>query len=643
MKTLWYLGGLLALAIAFAGCGGGGGGQSSGVNPLPNVSPTPTAISTPAGQGSSASNTFTVQANPTMVPLPGVAGFRGSLAIPGIIGLGSVTVTVSTVAPVGVTTLQNHVLSKARAAVASSVDSGLLYVTLTPTQAISFDGAPGVTLTIPPGYDLRGRNVYVAQYLSNALLPPWTPVAGPGSETGTTVTIPSTTNRPISIPAGSSAYFAVFSTGIASLELATPSATMTIGSPSQPTVRVDALDELGAPISGTLPAAISITSSDTSGRTTLGATSVTSVPATVPLAYDGKGDEFTLTASLGTISNSEALITTLPKEMQILNAPNYIQGLIVGPGGNFWTNIGSGIGSLTPGAQFVAFPDPDTHHVGDGYDLVEGSDGNIWSDYRDNYYEVSGINRVTPTGVFISYPFTGTLQTSSSEVDSMVLGPDGAVWFGLSSSDLYSPGIGIGRIDTSGNIRQVVSTTIAPSNLVVGPDGNFWFSLGPNVAKLTPSGVLTTYTLPGSTSQTPLRFVVGPDGNFWAPFAYGSQNLMKFSTSGTVVSSTPISYDPVWDFPFSGASYLPFVGSLVVDHAGNVYFTDVNTQGVVRITPSGSVSAYPTFSTRSNIVDNPMQLVVGNDGYLYLTSTAVLDSTQAGLVPALTKIDPASW
>ena len=52
-----------------------------------------------------------------------------------------------------------------------------------------------------------------------------------------------------------------------------------------------------------------------------------------------------------------------------------------------------------------------------------------------------------------------------------------------------------------------------PGSLTAGPDGNVWFVLsGPKqIGRITPTGVITTFPVPGN----PRGITLGPDGNLW--------------------------------------------------------------------------------------------------------------------------------
>ncbi|MBV9270638.1 MAG: hypothetical protein JO165_06060, partial [Candidatus Eremiobacteraeota bacterium] len=255
---------------------------------------------------------------------------------------------------------------------------------------------------------------------------------------------------------------------------------------------------------------------------------------------------------------------------------------------------------------------------------------------------IDGLSRVTPSGTFTSFPFT-LAQNSESAVSEMIPAADGAVWVGLGSAESGCC-TGIARIDDAGNFSNVASLSNRPVNLTLGKDNNLWFSTGTNVDSMTSAGAVTTYTLPGaSPNQNPLRFTIGPDGNFWAPFPYGASTLLKFSTSGSVVSNGALTYTAPWDSYYSTISPLiPQGFHYVKDASGNIYTTDSNAQAVLRIKPSGQASAYPTYSSTINRVQDPMELCIGADGKLYLFSYQILSISQNGEL-ALTPIDLSAW
>ncbi|HTV73258.1 MAG TPA: hypothetical protein VME66_06115 [Candidatus Acidoferrales bacterium] len=178
-------------------------------------------------------------------------------------------------------------------------------------------------------------------------------------------------------------------------------------------------------------------------------------------------------------------------------------------------------------------------------EIVEGGDGNVWVPYYD-YIDGDGLDRVTPSGTLTSFPLGASLN---GQVLGAAAAPDGSIWTVVSvfSSSSDTTVYDVERTTSTGTTTQIGTLANSPSNLLFGPDKNLWFAVQGGVGNITPSGTVSTYTLPLSTpvyGGSNVAFVVGSDGNFWAPYPLGALTLLKFSTSGTVVSNAPLAYAP---------------------------------------------------------------------------------------------------
>ncbi len=125
------------------------------------------------------------------------------------------------------------------------------------------------------------------------------------------------------------------------------------------------------------------------------------------------------------------------------------------------------------------------------------------------------IGAIATDGTATTYPHSAWMRGTFG----ITVGSDHNLWVGL--------GDAIGVVDTSG---AVVHTYPMPSantanikSLVLGPDGNVWFTLdntpaGPGgIGKITPTGTVTVFTTPvapGHGSQ-PWGLAVGPDNRIW--------------------------------------------------------------------------------------------------------------------------------
>ena len=220
--------------------------------------------------------------------------------------------------------------------------------------------------------------------------------------------------------------------------------------------------------------------------------------------------------------------------------------IVAGPDGNLWFTEPSAkaLGRITSAGVVTQFPLPagDTYPVG----LTSGPDGALWYTRSATSPSAGGgppntgtpgvIGRMSTNGAATEFELpTATSAESATEPLDIVNGDDGALWFDTGISNAGVGGIlgasWIGRITTSGKASIVYSPTtlVDISGLAAGSDHNLWFTEinfgvntgGPpaletsSVGRLTPSGTVTFYSLPSSTSLAPDDFVAGPDGNLW--------------------------------------------------------------------------------------------------------------------------------
>ena len=114
----------------------------------------------------------------------------------------------------------------------------------------------------------------------------------------------------------------------------------------------------------------------------------------------------------------------------------------------------------------------------------------------------------------------------------LAAGADGNIWF-LENVALADPptiqGMLLGSMTPSGTIKQVpveIDRGSGPdlgggigtlrSAIAAGPDGNLWFLRHDGqIGRMTPSGVITRFQVPGQTAQELPIMSKGPDGNLW--------------------------------------------------------------------------------------------------------------------------------
>jgi streptogramin lyase len=291
--------------------------------------------------------------------------------------------------------------------------------------------------------------------------------------------------------------------------------------------------------------------------------------------------------------------------------------------------------SLTPTPTLTSTPPPKPHISITEFSLpadnfavtiAAGPDGNLW--FTENGPNnalmmrapfgsesalggpASGpqtqIGRITPTGIITQFPLTDP-DIAHIFLTDIAPGPDGALWFGVGA------GGRIGRITTSGSISEFLipgrpgSTTDA---LVAGPDGNLWFSdvnIDLNLAsiwRVTPSAVFTEFPVPSA----PVDMAVGPDHALW--FTESSTDKIGRITTSGAVTEFPLP-------PPTTPGSQPEDIAAGPDHA--LWFTDTTAGKIGRITTSGAVTEFPLPAAASQ----PEDIAAGPDGALWFTDPVI--------------------
>src|SRR5581483_11231134 len=138
-----------------------------------------------------------------------------------------------------------------------------------------------------------------------------------------------------------------------------------------------------------------------------------------------------------------------------------------------------------------------------------------------------------------------------------------------------------------------------PIGIALGPDGNLWFteSRGQKVARITPSGVITEFALPGTF---PGDIIAGPDEAIWFTDSTG-QKVWRLNLATQGLTS----------FPLPSAS---FPGDITTGADGNLWFTDAGTSTVDRLTPAGGLTEFG-----GGQLDIPYAITTGPDGNVWFT------------------------
>jgi streptogramin lyase len=269
--------------------------------------------------------------------------------------------------------------------------------------------------------------------------------------------------------------------------------------------------------------------------------------------------------------------------------------IVAGSDGNLWfTELGGNrVARMTPSGAVTEFP------IASGIGvrgIVPATDGNLWFATDDGT-----VSRITPAGVQTGF---GAADTVFGAADPYMLaqGADGNFWF---TNWDYSR---ISRMTPGGVVTSFAAgITGRPYDIVAGPDGNLWFT-EPNanasrIGRITTAGVVTQFQLTAGTR--PYGMTVGPDGNLWFTLrGTGNDGIGRITPAGTVTiftagitaGSTPISIT-------TGAD-------------GNLWFTETDGNRIGRITPTGAVTE---FSAGISPGSSPYGIAAGPDGQIWFT------------------------
>ena len=150
-----------------------------------------------------------------------------------------------------------------------------------------------------------------------------------------------------------------------------------------------------------------------------------------------------------------------------------------------------------------------------------------------------------PSGFAESFP-------THCGVESLAAGHEGNVWFACLFETNYGYGtrVRVGRATPAGEVAEFGASfpkNENPGQIVAGANGDLWLPLNPwymllhakppppKIARVTPSGAVTTYDL-GLTRKDGIgEIVAGPNGYLWFPTVSGKVlSLWQISPQGTI-------------------------------------------------------------------------------------------------------------
>lgn len=255
--------------------------------------------------------------------------------------------------------------------------------------------------------------------------------------------------------------------------------------------------------------------------------------------------------------------------------------------------------------------------------MTVGPDGNLW--FTDSFN--SKLVRVTPQGVITQFSVPAR-PVGDSAVPGIARGADGNLWYIAEGK--------LGRVSPQGATGTVaLPAGVVVTSLTAGPDGNLWLSesrstgsaaakTSDTIAKMTPAGEFTAYSLTPAGLTSAGGLIPGPDGNVWFVGTTAKSAAIGRITPAGVVTVFPVDIplqtkvpgypicEPVDTGPCIGASN---IGGLVAGADGNLWFVD--GQGRIgRTTPSGVTTFFDTASAWAPVIG------AGPDGAVWYPTTS---------------------
>jgi len=156
--------------------------------------------------------------------------------------------------------------------------------------------------------------------------------------------------------------------------------------------------------------------------------------------------------------------------------------------------------------------------------------------------------------------------------ETMTLGSDGNVYFGTAGA--------IGRITPSGQVTEFADPKSSSANVFItaaGPDGNVWFADNQSeLGRITPAGQITEFAIPLSTGLRVLLrgLAAGPDGNLW----FTAQDCTNRGCPASFVGRVNPATGAITQFAAAGA------GPITAGSDGNMWFSEGGA--IARVTTS---------------------------------------------------------
>jgi streptogramin lyase len=274
--------------------------------------------------------------------------------------------------------------------------------------------------------------------------------------------------------------------------------------------------------------------------------------------------------------------------------------------------VSTALSASSAGASAGTITEYPTPVVTAPYGMTTGPDGKIW--FVDGGGHLGGgpyIGRMATSGASSS---SDLVQLPSPELGlAAALGPDGNMWV-LQDAQVDKVPVGV---TNTGQITPypLENGTGGYGSIVSGPDGRLWFAWDHKVGTITTAGAIEGYETESESSIPDV--IVGPGGKLW--FGEGT-------TTGTRIARMDTSGHVGVGDEFTLPSGDGGINAMTLGPDGNVWFTLGNPAAVGRITPTGTITIFPTPTAGSL----PFGIAAGPDGRLWFPER---NSDKIGAIP----------
>jgi virginiamycin B lyase len=159
--------------------------------------------------------------------------------------------------------------------------------------------------------------------------------------------------------------------------------------------------------------------------------------------------------------------------------------------------------------------------------------------------------------------------------NQIVLGPDGNMWVTLESATAD-----LARITPAGAVTEFDPVDVTdPVGIAVGPDGKLWVTQAQSVARFDPADPAAAQKFTVADISDPRGITAGPGGALWTASA---DKVIKIPAADP---ANPVT------FPATGVAG---ARAIAAGEDGNLWVADFGGNQIVRVTPAGVGTKYPT-------------------------------------------------